>query len=376
MAGHVVIAYLRHTGIGNKSYNLIVAFIYCKGIGAVRVLDILIFHHLTQHKGVDASTEFILLEGGQEMRKSTLKVLISMMIGGLMVVVTGQISSAQEFRKGLVRGIFESIMRDLPKGMVKSTVTELAKGEEFRKQTIRQLVREVTDVIGPENMKDIVKSAAAEMVDAYGLKTRMDRGVTADLDLDSLRVPSSSVAGELIKNPEEMNALKSRGPVSNPQALTGILRERTIGSDGFRMLSNPERTSASKGLRKDTMALIAHSSNVVHTLTVDQVRKLFSGEYTNWSQVGGGDLPVNLITTRDVAARLESLLDTHIAPSAARVPFLSFLYVGVAETEGAVGFITTHNMDRLETVNGHDAIKKIAIKKDNHAPDGLLISEP
>jgi hypothetical protein len=94
----------------------------------------------------------------------------------------------------------------------------------------------------------------------------------------------------------------------------------------LRMPSNPETTSASKGFRKDTMALIAHSSNVVHTLTLDQVRKLFSGEYTNWSQVGGGDLPVNLITTRDVAARVESLLDTHIAPSAARVPFLSFLY--------------------------------------------------
>lgn len=310
------------------------------------------------------------------MRKSTLKVLISVMIGCLMVVVTGQISSAQEFRKGLVTGIFESIMHDLPKGMVKSTVAELAKGEEFRMQAIRQLVREVTDVIGPENMKDIVKSATAEMVDAYGLKMRMDRGVTADLDLDSPRVPSSSVAGELIKNPEEMNALKSRGPVSNQQALTEILRERTIGSDGLRMLSNPETTSASKGFRKDTIALIAHSSNVVHTLTVDEVRKLFSGEYTNWSQVGGADLPVNLITTRDVAARVESLLDTHIAPSAARVPFLSFLYVGVAETEGAVGFITTHNMDRLETVKGHDAINKIAIKKDNHAPDGLLISEP
>ncbi len=217
-------------------------------------------------------------------------------------------------------------------------------------------------------MKDVVKSAADEMVDAYGLKIRMGRGATADLDVDSLS-PSLSVAGELIKNPEVMNALKSRGPVSDPQALTGILRERTIGSDRLRMLSNPETTSASKGFRKDTMALIAHSSNVVHTLTVDQVRKLFSGEYTNWSQVGGGDLPVNLITTRDVAARLESLLDTHIAPSAARVPFLSFLYVGVAETEGAVGFITTHNMDQLETVKGHDAIKKIPIRKDSHVPD-------
>jgi hypothetical protein len=310
------------------------------------------------------------------MRRSALKILVTMMIGGLMVVVTGQISNGQEFREGLVTGIFESITPDLPRDMAKSTATELAIGEEFGKQAIRQLVRKVTDVIGPENMKDIVKFAAAEMVDAYGLKMRMDRGVTADLDLDSLRVPPSSVAGEPIKNPEEMNALKSRGPVSNPQALTGILRERTIGSAGLRMLSNPETTSASKGFRKDTMALTAHSSNAVHTLTVDQVRKLFSGEYTNWSQVGGRDLPVNLITTRDVAARLESLLDTRIAPSAARVPFLSFLYVGVAETEGAVGFITTHNMDQLETVKGHDAIKKIAIKKDNHAPDRLLISEP
>ena len=156
-----------------------------------------------------------------------------------------------------------------------------------------------------------------------------------------------SVAGELTKDPAVMNALSSSGPVTNPQALLAIFKKKIADSSATRIKSNPETTSVSKNFRNDLIAVITHPSNPVDSLTLDQVRKIFSGEYSNWSQVGGTDLPVQLVTSRDTPAALESLLDTHLAPSAARVPLLSFLFVGVAETEGALGFLPATTSSNL-----------------------------
>ena len=120
--------------------------------------------------------------------------------------------------------------------------------------------------------------------------------------------------------------------------------------------------------RSDLIAIITHPSNPVHTLTIDQVRKLFSGEYTNWLQVGGTDLPVKLVTPRETPAALEGILHGNMAPSAMRAPFLSFLLVDVAQTEGALGFLPTGDMEQLEFVRGNTAVKKIAIKRDTQSP--------
>ena len=47
---------------------------------------------------------------------------------------------------------------------------------------------------------------------------------------------------------------------------------------------------------KDPMVVVAAKAIPVTNLTLDQVRQLFSGFITNWSEVGGPDLPVRVIT--------------------------------------------------------------------------------
>ncbi len=313
------------------------------------------------------------------MRINTIAILVSVIIA-VMVMAAGQSASAQEFRKEIMKGIFQTIGPDVFKDMARSMVKELAKDEEFRKQAIHQVIREVIAAIGPENMKDIVKSVAAEAANSGEVKIQKATCPASVTDADSVRDMIVSAASEFTKDPAVMNALKSAGAATSPQALVTVLKERMAGSGAMKIRSNPEGTPASKSFRNDLIAIITHPSNPVDTLTVDQVRKLFSGEYTNWSQVGGTDLPVQLIASRDTPAALESLLDTHLAPSAARVPLLSFLFVGVAETEGALGFLPTRNVEQLEFVRSHGAIKKIAIKKDNLSPaltphPGAVIAE-
>lgn len=45
----------------------------------------------------------------------------------------------------------------------------------------------------------------------------------------------------------------------------------------------------------DGIAIIVNNSNVVENLTIEQIAGLFTGEITNWSEVGGADEPVAVI---------------------------------------------------------------------------------
>jgi len=44
----------------------------------------------------------------------------------------------------------------------------------------------------------------------------------------------------------------------------------------------------------DALAVIVHPDNPVENLSLEQVKKIYSGEITNWKQVGGNDAPINL----------------------------------------------------------------------------------
>ena len=44
----------------------------------------------------------------------------------------------------------------------------------------------------------------------------------------------------------------------------------------------------------DALAIISHKSNPVGNLSVDQIRKIYTGKITKWSQVGGPDKPIHL----------------------------------------------------------------------------------
>jgi phosphate transport system substrate-binding protein len=45
-------------------------------------------------------------------------------------------------------------------------------------------------------------------------------------------------------------------------------------------------------IARDAIAVIVHLDNPVDQLTVDQISDIYSGKYSNWSQVGGDDRPI------------------------------------------------------------------------------------
>jgi phosphate transport system substrate-binding protein len=58
----------------------------------------------------------------------------------------------------------------------------------------------------------------------------------------------------------------------------------------------------------DGIALILHASNPVKELSADQVRGIYRGEIQNWSEVGGADLPINVVHKAEGRSTLELFL--------------------------------------------------------------------
>ena len=75
-----------------------------------------------------------------------------------------------------------------------------------------------------------------------------------------------------------------------------ILTHRTISTD-------EKNHAASKGVELietiialDAFVFVVHSSNPVKSLTVEQVQKIYKGEITNWSEVGGNNVDMKVFT--------------------------------------------------------------------------------
>jgi phosphate transport system substrate-binding protein len=71
------------------------------------------------------------------------------------------------------------------------------------------------------------------------------------------------------------------------------------------IMRDERKKAADKGLQiaerpvgKAAIALVTHPRNSVNELTLDQLRKLYMGEYDNWKLVGGPDEAVKCLTRR------------------------------------------------------------------------------
>jgi len=59
-------------------------------------------------------------------------------------------------------------------------------------------------------------------------------------------------------------------------------------------------------IARDGLAVVVHLRNPVDNLTLEQVRKMFAGEITNWRQAGGDDRPIRLITREEGSGTREA----------------------------------------------------------------------
>ncbi len=95
---------------------------------------------------------------------------------------------------------------------------------------------------------------------------------------------------------------------------------------------------------RDGIALIVHPSNVVDQLSIEQLRKIYTGAYDNWNQVGGADRPM-VVYSRDSSSGTFVYFQEHVLrkrdyrADARMLPATSAIVQSVAEDEGAIGYV-------------------------------------
>ncbi len=109
----------------------------------------------------------------------------------------------------------------------------------------------------------------------------------------------------------------------------------------------------------DGIAIVVHPSNVLHTLTTKQIQDLFSGVVTNWSEIGGSDKPVVVISREEgsgTRGAFEDILDleSHVLQTVVSDSTGS-VKATVAGNENAIGYISAGSLDydvKAVTVDG------------------------
>lgn len=112
----------------------------------------------------------------------------------------------------------------------------------------------------------------------------------------------------------------------------------------------------------EDIIVVNHPEAGVGPLTFDQVRELFAGQITNWKDVGGNDVPVQVWTfsAGEDIQQLFSRLVMHGRPvsSLARLAVSSQnMSDSVGATPGSIGFLPA----RWKTGNTREALKAAAV---------------
>jgi len=90
------------------------------------------------------------------------------------------------------------------------------------------------------------------------------------------------------------------------RGFTDLLEGNADVAMASRVISPDEqKKAATKGLKLENkligysgMAVMTSPKNPINELTLDQLRRIFTGEYTNWNQAGGPDVPIRAFTRR------------------------------------------------------------------------------
>lgn len=106
---------------------------------------------------------------------------------------------------------------------------------------------------------------------------------------------------------------------------------------------------------KDGIALIINTENPVESLTVEQVRMIYTGEITSWNEVGGNDAEI-VVVGRDSASGTRASFEELVMDKQEFVATMleknsnGAIQQTIAGTPGAIGYVGLGYVD--ETVKG------------------------
>lgn len=117
-------------------------------------------------------------------------------------------------------------------------------------------------------------------------------------------------------------------------------------ADGLAALGDMRSAESEQVIAIDGLAVIVNPANPVQSLSVEQVARLFAGEVTNWRELGGANLAVELHARDDQSGTYDTFKELvlgsqgkALASGAARYESNDALSQAVSNRPGAIGFV-------------------------------------
>jgi phosphate transport system substrate-binding protein len=120
------------------------------------------------------------------------------------------------------------------------------------------------------------------------------------------------------------------------------------------------------------ITIIANASAGVERLTLDEVKKIFQGQITNWKQVGGADTPIKVIRTDEthpgtLAFLQRDFMKTPFIAQATVVSSFPGVVATVADSPGSIGYARIREITESLVVRNNPRIKVISLGRSQSA---------
>jgi len=197
---------------------------------------------------------------------------------------------------------------------------------------------------------------------------------------DSMAGRIDALAKVFMKNNPHTNIVVSGGSLTKPEILKGNGCEVAMFS--YKMTDDEMQTLKGSGVSvverlvgSGGIVIITHPSNTVDELTVDQVRRILTGDYSTWDQVGGKQEPIKVFTIGETHSGTLRFMQADFlkSPITNRAEILSYfpsVVRRVAATPGSIAF--TRVRDVYESpIADTIALKALKIK-DGPESQGVL----
>lgn len=158
--------------------------------------------------------------------------------------------------------------------------------------------------------------------------------------------------------------------------IAGLLNGTTDICASSRDLQDKERDLAVQkkidlvehAVARDGLAIIVNPANPVTELSMEQLRKFFTGEYANWQDVGGPDLPVIVLSRESSSGTFvffqEFVLNkADYTPKARLLAGTSALVQSVAADKGAITYVGL-----AFALEAKESVKVVPVKSADDAP--------
>jgi phosphate transport system substrate-binding protein len=161
------------------------------------------------------------------------------------------------------------------------------------------------------------------------------------------------------------------------------IKGAAAGTYSFGCSSRDLKTEEQAGLKTvtfayDGIALIVNPANTVKNLTKDQLTKIFTGEITNWSEVGGADAPIVVVSREDgsgTRTAIEELLSfkDKLRADATVKEGNGNVQTTVAGNANAIGYVSLTFVDKTVTAVDVGGVKASV---DNVLNKSYVLSRP